>query len=113
MRFCIGERMGLLNILPEQGTIATMRVLRQLRDDLGFSEDDTKLAKIRQADGKVHWDAECELEKDVSVGDVGRQIILDAVKALDAKGEVTDLTLALFERFDETSRPALVAAEAE
>ncbi len=99
MRFSIVERVGLLNILPEKGTIATMRVLRDLRDELGFSEEELAQANIQQTGDKLTWDGSYKTEKDIEIGAAIRKVILESIEALDSQGEVTELTLDLYEQF--------------
>ncbi len=99
MKFSINERIGLLNILPERGTLATMRVLRDLRNELGFSEEEIAQAQIRQVDDQLMWDSSYEVEKDIEIGLAVRGVILETIEALDSQGEVTELTLDLYEQF--------------
>ncbi len=99
MKFSINERIGLLNILPERGTLATMRVLHDLRDELGFSEEEIEQASIQQVDDRLTWNSFYKIEKDIDVGAAVRSVIVESIEALDSQGEVTELTLGLYERF--------------
>ncbi len=111
MKLCIGERMGLLNILPEQGTIATMRVLRDLRHDLGFSEEELEEAGIKQTEDRLTWKPSASIEKDIAIGPAARDVVLEAIEDLDAKSGVTELTLEIYERLQSEAERRPVAIQ--
>ena len=46
MKLDVGERIRLLGILPEKGNLLTLKIVRELRDDLSFSEKEHKDFKI-------------------------------------------------------------------
>lgn len=99
MLLTISERMGVLSILPQQGNFATMKILTKLRDDLGFDESEVAAANISQVGDQTHWDPQKAIEKEIEIGDTARGIIVAGLKALDDKGQITALTMSLYERF--------------
>lgn len=46
------DRLILLNILPKEGDVISLRVIRKLRDDLGFTEAEIKALEFQQEDRK-------------------------------------------------------------
>ncbi len=110
MKLSIGERIGLLNVLPAQGTLATMRVLRDLRHDLGFSEEELEEAGIKQTEDRLTWKPSASIDKEIAIGPVARNVVLEAIEALDAKSGVTELTLEIYDRLqsDTQSRPVAI-----
>jgi hypothetical protein len=106
MKLSVLERIQLLNNLPKEGNIITMKIVRNLRNDLSFSEEE--LAEIKMVSipdpndpsrQNISW--ENEVEKDVTIGEVGRKVIIDTFKSLDEGKKITAELLALFERFSE------------
>lgn len=99
MKLDISERMGLLSLLPTEGSYTTMRVLGDLRAELGFSEKELKDSNIREANGQTSWSLNGTAPKEVAVGEIGRGIIVTALKRADEAQSLTALTLPLYERF--------------
>src|SRR5207247_9230228 len=58
MEFSVQERLILLSILPAEGDLTTLRIVRGLREQLSFSEEEHALLKFNQAENRVAWDAE-------------------------------------------------------
>jgi hypothetical protein len=66
MKFKVKERVILLNILPQEGDILSIKILRQLKEALSFSEDDQILLELKSdpMHGRITWDPKCsDLEK--------------------------------------------------
>ena len=81
MELTVRDRLLLLGLLPAEGDITTLRIVRKLREDLSFSEADHEVLGFTQADGMVKWD-------EVALNDKGepdseRQVKIDAVKVKD------------------------------
>ena len=105
MEFSVLERIHLLGILPKEGDITTLRIIRDLRDALSFSEDDHKLLKFQSAgEGRIIWDVEGLKAvglKDVPVGEKAQDIILEVLKKLNDGKKLTLDAMSLYERFVE------------
>lgn len=100
MELVIADRINLLNILPAEGNIVTLRVVAGLREALGFSEDDIAAAEIKQdAAGRITWNAAAAVSKDVEVGDTGREIIKAALKKLDDEQKLTAGLVPIWDKF--------------
>ena len=100
MTLGIIERIQLLNILPAEGNIVTLRIVGRLRDELGFSEDEISAGNIKQfEDGRITWDASSTVEKDVEIGDTAKDIIKTALKKLDSENALTAGLVPIWDRF--------------
>jgi len=110
LNFSIGERVGLLSVLPDRGTIATMRIVRDLTDALGFSEEELLQSEITQDGTQLAWNPDKDPNKDIHVGEVGRTVMLDAIKDLDESGEVTSHILEVYERLESESTGTQIRA---
>ena len=99
MELNILERLLLLGILPPEGNLTTIKIVRKLREDLSFSEDEIAKYSITQhADGRVTWEAGGD-EKAFEFGAKAREAIVKALEKLDKDGKVEERHLSLFEKF--------------
>lgn len=101
MLLSVFERFALLNILPMQGNVATLKIVRQLREDLSFGEDEHKLLEIESIDGGTKWNRTKEENKEVEIGPKALEIIRESYKKLDEKEEVSIEQLDVYTRFME------------
>lgn len=105
MKFNIPERISILNILPEEGDVVLLRVLRELQTKVGFTAKEIKDWKIRQeADEKgrpyVLWDNEyVGVMTEIPLNDVERGIITDKLKLLNTRKMLNISMLGLYEKF--------------
>ena len=68
MELSIKERLLLSGVLPQQGNIATLKIVRQLKEDLSFSEEEFKEINLQKSgeDG-FRWDK--DISKDIQIGE--------------------------------------------
>ena len=100
MKLGIADRINLLNILPAEGNIVTLRIVNDLREALGFSEQEIADAKIQaSAEGRVTWDATAATTKDVKIGDTARDTIKTALKKLDDEKKLTTELIPIWDKF--------------
>ena len=114
MELAILERIMLLNILPVEGDVVTVRLLKKLREELGFTEDEIKTHKIKSGGEKykdkktgeekivppnsVNWE-ETGYKTEISIGEKATDIIKDAFKKLDREKKLREEMLPLYETF--------------
>ena len=77
MNLNVLERLLLLNHLPKEGDITTIKLVRKLRESLSFSEDEHKKLKFAEQEGRVTWQE--NIEKDVYIGAKTQEIIVDTL----------------------------------
>lgn len=96
------DRINLLKILPTENNIMTMKIVKQLKDVLGFNEDDYKKysIKITEKDGiqTIIWDTTIE-KKDLEIGIKGIEIISKALKDLSNNNKLTEQHIELYDMF--------------
>jgi hypothetical protein len=95
----VAERLVLLPVLPEQGNLLTIRIVREMREDLSFTEEEMKSLAIRENKGQVVWNVDGEARTDFVFKAQAKKIVLDALKDKDEKGEVTATMISLFDKF--------------
>lgn len=93
------ERLVLLSILPKEGNFTTIKLLRQLRENLSFDEEEHKKLQFIQDGGQVQWDEKANLTKHVQIGEKQCDLIHDALKKLDDEKKLTDNHFSLYEKF--------------
>lgn len=99
MDLLIYDRLVLLSILPKDGNLVTMRVVRTLNERLGFTEEEIAKHNIKEHEnGNVTWD-EGE-PKPIEIGAKAREIIVNALNELDTQKKVEPKHLPLFDKFD-------------
>jgi len=97
------DRLILLNIFPSESNIITLRIVRELKMLIGFSEIEHRKLEIHldQESGNVHWKKDAENDIEIEIGDVGRSIIVDALKSLNEKNKLSEQHISLYEKFVE------------
>jgi hypothetical protein len=98
------ERLLLLNILPKQGDITTIRIIHDLQCRLSPSEAEHREMGIRQertASGEtsILWDQAKDEGVEIEIGEVAARIICDALNGLNESRGVTIDHLSLFDMF--------------
>lgn len=101
----IEERIALLNILPFEGNILTLKIIRDLQNSLSFSEKEMKRFKmknIRRLDGSTFavWDSDLTGEiKEIEIGEVAEAIIVGQLKMLNERNKLRMEMMTLYENF--------------
>jgi hypothetical protein len=101
MELSVIERLGLLSVLPKEGSFVTLRIVNDLRKSVGFTEDEIKEFELREAEGRVTWNAAAEVPRDIAIGEKATDVIVEALKNADRQQNLNASTFALYERFVE------------
>lgn len=101
MKLTIKERLLLSGILPSEGNIVTVRIIRDLMHDLGISEEEkSKYNFVVHPDGNITWNDKYDSEtKDVNIGSAAFGIIRDALKQADEKNKLHWEHIPMYEKF--------------
>jgi len=101
MKLNVLERLVVLSVLPAEGDYITLKILRELRESLSFSEEEVKLMNIKNDGATTTWDTKAEPPegKEVNIGDVAKKIISDALAKLDREKKLKDIQLGIYEKF--------------
>lgn len=97
-RLSVAERLALLGLLPQQGNLVTMRIVRELREALMFSETEIKRLELRQEGTTWRWANERQ-PKAIMITDAGRDVIRNELRVHDENNTLTDSMLTLWDRF--------------
>uniref|UniRef100_A0A6M3K7T5 Uncharacterized protein n=1 Tax=viral metagenome TaxID=1070528 RepID=A0A6M3K7T5_9ZZZZ len=103
MEFSVIERLGLLSVLPKEGTFLTLKLVRQLREALSFDEQELESLGFRQEGERVFWNVSNEKPKDVEIGGAMSDLITKTLKELDKTEKLTEELFGLYEKFVENN----------
>ena len=102
MELGVFDRMILLNILPGEGDFTTLKIVRKMREDLSFSEEEHKALEFKQEDeGRIQWIKEADKPKEISIGEKATDIIVEVLKKLNDDKKLQDQHYSLYEKFIE------------
>jgi DNA-binding MarR family transcriptional regulator len=103
MKLSAKERITLSGVLPPTGNILTLRLVRELREDVSFSEKEAKDIDLKiTPEGRATWDAAKEKkvgEKDINITDSMREVISKALQGLSDKEKLTQDHISLWDKF--------------
>ena len=111
MQLTVLERILLLNILPDKGDVASLRIIRDLQSALGFDEEESARIDLRNAERGVEWDDREGIVRDIPIGPRATVLITDALVALEKKKQLSMQQLDLYDRFVPAEEPRLRAVE--
>jgi len=102
MELSMKDRFVLLNILPPEGDIATIKIVHRLRQDLAPTEQEFKDYKITQKEGQVMWDDAMEKKRGAQEKKIGPKafiMIEEAFEKLNKEKKLTEGHLETFLKF--------------
>ena len=98
----VTERTLLLNeILPKQGNLLTLRVVKELIEHLDFTMEEMAEAGFKQEGTQLRWDPSCPMTKEVPVSTAAAGVIVEQLNRLESAKQLTFGLMSLFERFVE------------
>lgn len=104
MKLNVAERIALLPVLPKEGDFTTLKILRELQEKIGFSEDDFKkfklVTKVTDAGSRIEWDPkEGAKEVGIELGEKALEIVKEALLSLDKSKKLKPEQMTLYEKF--------------
>lgn len=97
MQLSIKERMVLIGVLPEEGSLADMLMVRKLVEKVGLTAEDHELVNLRSGKepNTVVWDEDKDPHKDIDFKGPETSLIVGRLKKLDAEQKLTSDHLSL------------------
>ena len=103
MKLTVLDRLLVLSILPTEHDITTLRLMRDLQRNLGFTDEENTALKFEKLENGLKWDTEAVGERDIEIGLSAHASVLKAFKEIDKKKKMTYQLLAVYEKFEEAS----------
>lgn len=97
MKLSVMERIALLSLLPKEGNLITLKIIRDLQNSISFNEKEIKEIKLRVEDNRYVWDK--NIDSEIEIGEKATEVILDVFKKLDEENKINMQILELYERF--------------
>ena len=103
MELTILNRIILTRLLPNEGDIFTVRLIKKLREKLSFTDEELKEFKIQKVPSskgsKIVWDPKVNI-KTVDIKLIGeeRQLLLEQFNKLDKEKKVTETHLDIYDK---------------
>jgi len=102
----VNERLIILNILPQEGNILTLRILRKLKENLSFTEEEHKVLNFKTIQDKfMQWSTvtpdgtSIPQEKEIDIGEKASDLIKEALKKLDDDKKLTEGHMSVYDKF--------------
>jgi len=97
------ERLVCMALLPAEGSFATLKIVRELQLELAPTEEEYKLAGLKDdlltggINAELGWDK--VEDKEIVFGDIAKAIIVSALEKLDKEEKLTQQHFSLYEKF--------------
>lgn len=102
MELSVQERLVLLEALGQvRGNLAELRILRELKEELSFGEEEHKELGLHVEAERMFWNPEAAQDKEIEIGDVARDIIVRRFKELNDQRILTEAHLFIVDKFPE------------
>jgi hypothetical protein len=99
MDLTVLHRLLLLGMLPAEGDITMLRIVRKLREELSFSEQEhAEVGLAKLDDGRVTW-TDTTYTKTVDIGPKAHALIVDVLTKASAAKTLTANHLGLCDLF--------------
>ncbi len=95
----VKDRLILLQILPFEGDVTLLRIIRRLQDELSFNEEEHSSLTFKLENGRTSWNPEVKIERDFNFGPKTLSVICAAFEKMDREKRLTLEILPLYDKF--------------
>ena len=99
MKFNVLERIVLSQILPKDGSFLNLKLIRVAKEALSFNEEENKALCFVQKGEVLNWKEGVVEDKEVKLGAVIIDLIVNKLKELDKSASLTENHISLYEKF--------------
>ena len=103
MKLTIIERITLSPLLPESGSFVNLKLVREAREVLSFTQEEHDLYKFQtDPDNIIRWTIPENIDPEgteIELSDVAMDMIKDALIELNNKEQLFERHLSLYEKF--------------
>lgn len=96
----VKQRIVLLSILPDSGDLTTIRIIRELREGLSFTEAEHAALEIKRDGEHINWNQGAVEPKTIDIGPTALSTIHDTLKKLDKQQKLTEGHLPIIDLFE-------------
>lgn len=98
MKLNVMDRLVIINTLPSEGNLITLKIIRDLKNQLGITEDEYKEFDFVQDSKGFKWNEKGAIEKTFDISDVTMDIIKKSLKSVEEKNKLTLEMLPSYEK---------------
>jgi hypothetical protein len=89
----------ILSVLPNEGDILTLRVIREAIEVLAIKSEELEAVKLRQTESQYIWDETKDLPVEIKLSKIAIGLIRDRVKDLSEQKKLKLQYLDLYDMF--------------
>ena len=93
------ERFAVLQLLPAEGSFATLKIVRDLQNILAPNEEEFKEFEIVQEGEKVKWNSKGTEPKEIKLGEKATDVVKEALEKLDKDKKLKAQHMSIYEKF--------------
>jgi len=97
MLLSILDRLMVLNLLPKKGDVTTLRVIGEVQESVGFTNDEYDKLNFTHTDKGTNWENTVE-PKEIQLGSAAAGLLRKALKTKDDAKELTLDELPFYDR---------------
>lgn len=98
-KLMLAERLRLLAVLPPVGGLATVRLVRELRERLSFGKEEAESLGAKTVGESITWNPEKDKGREFSFGGFEVELIISALRKLDTDKTMTPDLVPLWDVF--------------
>lgn len=99
------ERLGILNIMPKEGSYALYKVKRKLQSDLSFDEKELNDYGVKQTpDGRISWNPAKVKDKEIEIGKNALELITTPLETMEKESKLPDELITVYEKLIENNK---------
>lgn len=88
MELSIGDRITLLNLLPNEGDLVTITVTRDIANKLNFNQDEIQKCELKFEKNSYRWNTEKSFLISVDFTEREKEILKGQVEKLDSEKKI-------------------------
>lgn len=101
MKMNLIERLVALQMLPAEGNFASLKSLRVAKETLALTAEEVKEFEFKQEDERAVWNIKGSEDRPIKLEEFAVEAIKKNLKDLDAKNELKEQHISLYEKFME------------
>ena len=103
MKLTILDRLMIMRVLPSESDFSTLRIVKDMKKKLHFTEEEKKEYKIQTVfvpnEGqRITWDKKKNNDLDIKLVKIEREIIIARLEELDKSKKATNKHLELYDK---------------
>jgi hypothetical protein len=104
MLLTVKDRLLLLGLFPQQGSIVNLRVIREARNELEFRPEEVEALELIEQAGNVRWNRDKDAAVDIQLSGPALGIAREAIRKLESEAKLTFDHIPLWEKLvDQTT----------